>query len=491
MKYIETPPDAASIMESTRAIGYSLPTAIADIIDNSIAAEASRVEIFYSAKEKYLAILDDGCGMNSNELNRAMKYGGISPLAERHEKDLGRFGLGMKTASLSQCEVLTVVSKKNGEISARRWDLNTIRRLNFWALLELSSEEIDSMPKVELLENFSSGTLVIWQELDRMFQGNKDIERIFPEKMNEVREHLSLVFHRYLAGEEGLKKLSIAVNNLPIEPSDPFLRCKNTQAMPEDAINIENYPPIKFVAYMLPHTSKLKAADKESLGITADLQRNQGFYIYRSKRLIIWGTWFRRAKKEILSQLARIQIDIPPAFDNLWVLDIKKSVAVPPAIVSQSLDALIEKLAAKSKRTWEHRGNKETDKNFQHVWNRLKARDGGIIYEVNEVHPIFRRLIEKFPACEDNFKKLLKLIAASLPLNQIMLDLQSSNVEINNFASYSEENVREILKIYVDGLSNGEVNRRLDELAKDVIFKNYPQLIKEFRKGEVHDRIRI
>jgi hypothetical protein len=161
MKYIETPPDAASIMESTRAIGYSLPTAIADIIDNSIAAEASRVEIFYSAKEKYLAILDDGCGMNSNELNRAMKYGGISPLAERHEKDLGRFGLGMKTASLSQCEVLTVVSKKNGEISARRWDLNTIRRLNFWALLELSSEEIDSMPKVELLERSSTGAQLL------------------------------------------------------------------------------------------------------------------------------------------------------------------------------------------------------------------------------------------------------------------------------------------------------------------------------------------
>lgn len=491
MKYIETPPDAASIMESTRAIGYSLSTAVADIIDNSIAAEASRVEIFYSAKDRYVAILDDGCGMNSCELNRAMKYGGISPLDSRHEKDLGRFGLGMKTASLSQCEVLTVVSKKNGELSARRWDLNTVRRLNFWALLELSSEEIESVPKVELLKNFSSGTLVVWQELDRMFQGNKDIERIFPEKMNEVREHLSLVFHRYLAGEEGINKLSITVNNLPVEPSDPFLRYKNTQAMPEDTISIGNYPPIKFVAYMLPHTSKLKAADKESLGITADLQRNQGFYIYRSKRLIIWGTWFRRAKKEILSQLARIQIDIPPAFDSLWVLDIKKSVAVPPEIVSHSLDALIENLAAKSKRTWEHRGNKETDKNFQHVWNRLKARDGGIIYEVNEAHPVFRRLIEKFPACEDNFKNLLKLIATALPFNQITLDLQSSNVEIKNSASYSEENARELLKIYVEGLSNAEVNKYLDSLAKDSIFRNYPKLIKEFRRSETYDPSRI
>ena len=126
MKLINMPPDAASIMESTRAIGYSLPTAVADIIDNSIAAQASRVEIFYSAAEKYIAILDDGCGMSGDELNRAMQYGGVSPYAVRSEKDLGRFGLGMKTASLSQCEVLTVVSKKDGNLSARRWDLNKV-----------------------------------------------------------------------------------------------------------------------------------------------------------------------------------------------------------------------------------------------------------------------------------------------------------------------------------------------------------------------------
>ena len=482
MKYIETPPDAASIMESTRAIGYSLPTAIADIIDNSVAAQASRVEIFYSPTEEYVAILDDGCGMNPDELNLAMKYGGISPLDKRTEKDLGRFGLGMKTASLSQCEVLTVVSKKAGEVSGRRWDLNEIRRLKFWALLELSPKEIKSVPKVELLNNFPSGTLVVWQELDRMFQGNENIN-LFPEKMNEVREHLSLVFHRYLAGEEGLRKLSIAVNNLPIEPGDPFLKCRNTQAMADDAINIGGYPPIKFVAYMLPHTSKLKTADKKSLGITADLQKNQGFYVYRNKRLIVWGTWFKRAKKEILSQLARIQIDIPPAFDSLWVLDIKKSVAVPPAIVSRSLDRLIENLAAKSKRTWEYRGRSETDKNTPHVWNRVKARDGGIFYEVNEAHPIFLRLIEKFPACEDNFKNLLKLIAASLPLNRMTLDLQSNNVEIKNPASYSEENARAILKVFVEGLSGVEVNKLLDNLAGSEVFKNYPQLIAEFRRG--------
>lgn len=485
MKCIETPPDAASIMESTRAIGYSLSTAIADIIDNSIAAEASRVDIFYSPIEKYVAILDDGCGMSGDELNRAMKYGGISPLAKRNEKDLGRFGLGMKTASLSQCEVLTVVSKKDGEISARRWDLNAIRRLNFWALLELLPEEINSIPKVESLKNFSSGTLVVWQEIDRMLQGD-DITLKLPEKMNAVINHLSLVFHRYLAGEEGIKKFSITVNNLRVEPSDPFLTRKFTQALDDETIKIPDMPPIKIRPYILPYPSKLSKTDRELLGITADMQKNQGFYIYRNKRLIVWGTWFRRAKKELLSQLARIQIDIPPAFDSLWVLDIKKSVAVPPTLVSQNLDKLIENLAGKSKRTWEYRGKKEIDKKFQHVWNRLKTRDGGIVYEINESHPVFLRLIEKFPACEENFKNLLKFIAASLPLNQLRIDM-SGNVEIENPATYSEDTAREILKVFVEGLSNVEINKLLDALAKDDIFKSYPQLIEEFRRSATHD----
>ena len=485
MNYINLPPDATSIMESTRAIGYSLSTAIADIIDNSIAAQASRVEIFYSANDKYVAIFDNGYGMSGEELNRAMKYGGISPLDARNgnEKDLGRFGLGMKTASLSQCEVLTVASKKNGKISARRWDLNIIRQINSWSLIELSAEEIKFIPRIDLLEKFQSGTLIIWQELKRMLQSNQSIEKILPEKMTDVCSHLALVFHRYLSGEDDIKKLSIFMNNLRVEPTDPFLIHKNTQAMPDDALQIEGYPPIKIVPFILPYPSKLSAKDKKLLGITDDLKKNQGFYVYRNKRLIVWGTWFKRVRKETLSQLARIQIDIPPAFDSLWTLDIKKSSAVPPALFSRSLDAMIENLATKSKRTWKHRGKQETDKRFHHVWKRLKARDNGIIYEVNENHPIFLRLIEKFPSCEQNFKNLLKLIAASLPMNQLTLDLRGNDIEIKNSTLYSEDEARQILTVFIDGLLKNELNKFLDGLAKDDVFKNYPQLIEEFRRS--------
>lgn len=486
MKFINMPPDATALMESTRAIGYSLPTAVADIIDNSIAAEASRVEIFYSPIDRYVAILDDGFGMNAHDINRAMKYGGVSPLETRHEKDLGRFGLGMKTASLSQCEVLTVVSKQGENISARRWDLNEIRRTNSWTLIELSPDETRDVPKFDALKILPSGTLVVWQELDRMFQGSGNIERQLPDRMNAVREHLSLVFHRYLSGEDGLQKFSILVNNLPVEPSDPFLTNRNTSAGDHSyPIEIDGIP-IGIATYVLPYPSKLRAADKKLLGITADLQRNQGFYVYRNKRLIVWGTWFNRSKKEFLSQLARIQIDIPPEFDSLWVLDVKKSRAVPPPVVCRNLDGAIENLSTRSKRTYIYRGRKETEKIYP-VWNRRKIRDGGFVYEINEDFPVVRRLLEKFPACKRDIKKLLKLIAAELPIQQLQNDLSEDKVAVENANLHTDDDIREILKIVTDGKSRSEVNTLLNKLERDEPYKNFLQVIAEFRKDDAHD----
>lgn len=125
METIDLPPYAPILIESTRAIGYSLEAAIADIIDNSIAADASTVHVrFFPVDDPYLAIIDDGCGMNDEEITQAMQYGSTNPLDERSKKDLGRFGLGLKTASLSQCRQLTVVSKNGSHLVGRRWDIN-------------------------------------------------------------------------------------------------------------------------------------------------------------------------------------------------------------------------------------------------------------------------------------------------------------------------------------------------------------------------------
>lgn len=169
MKTIFLPPSASALMESTRSIGYSLEAAIADIIDNSIAACANLVEInFLPDVNPYVVIADNGHGMCMPELQIAMQYGSKNPLEKRNETDLGRYGLGLKTASLSQCQVLTVISKKNKHISCCRWDLRHIRQTDNWALLVLDEEETQRLPGFDFLQSRESGTVVIWQDLDRI-----------------------------------------------------------------------------------------------------------------------------------------------------------------------------------------------------------------------------------------------------------------------------------------------------------------------------------
>ena len=129
MKTKSLPPYAPTLIESTRAIGYSLEAAVADIIDNSIAANAKNVDIyFFPIDGAYIAILDNGKGMAEEEIDIAMQYGSKNPTEERDKKDLGRFGLGLKTASLSQCRCLTVVSKQGDNLEGRQWDIESCYR---------------------------------------------------------------------------------------------------------------------------------------------------------------------------------------------------------------------------------------------------------------------------------------------------------------------------------------------------------------------------
>ncbi len=258
MKSIPLPPYAPTLIESTRAIGYTLESAIADIVDNSVSASASWVDIFFfPIGDSYVAILDDGHGMNKSELETAMRYGSQSPNVKRAANDLGRFGLGLKTASLSQCRTLTVVSKQKGQIEARRWDIDHVIESDDWSLLILESdEELDAVPRIEELRKLDSGTLVVWQNLDRLKVGELDFSRSMGKKMDEVRSHLSLVFHRFISGEPGLKRMQIRMNNTPIDPADPFLVKRNTQVMADETLNIAGSKVI-VRPYILPHISNL------------------------------------------------------------------------------------------------------------------------------------------------------------------------------------------------------------------------------------------
>ena len=163
-------PEAASMIETFRAIGYNLETAIADIIDNSISANARNIYInrIWRGGQSIITIKDDGDGMNSNEIIQAMRPGAQNPLSDRSENDLGRFGLGLKTASFSQCRKLSVLSKRKDYASAFwSWDLDYVAQSDKWELLQWMPEELKGE-----LNSLLSGTLVVWSDLNRVLPTN-------------------------------------------------------------------------------------------------------------------------------------------------------------------------------------------------------------------------------------------------------------------------------------------------------------------------------
>lgn len=486
MKTINLPPYAPTLMESTRAIGYSVEAAIADIIDNSLTAQATKIDIdFFPIGDEYVAIIDNGYGMTSDQLTNAMQYGSKNPNDVRDLNDLGRYGLGLKTASLSQCRKLSVISVCKGEISGRQWDLDFIQEVGEWSLLVLDQEDIDKLPCMEKLKPLKDGTLVIWQNLDKLSIGEIDFAASLGIKMDIVRDHLSLVFHRYLTGEPGLKKVELRINERPVIAADPFLLNKSAQIMDAEIIYLRGDKVI-VKPYILPHFSKMSEAEMKALGGKEGLRRQQGFYVYRNKRLLVWGTWFRLMRQGDLSKLARVQVDIPNSLDDLWTLDIKKSTAIPPEEVRRNLSNIIKKITDGSKRTWTFRGKKEMDDSKNHLWNRNKSRDGGIFYEINRDHLMVDEIIRKYPQIKSELKNLLCQIEGTIPLNQLYIDL-TNDEKISNDTFIDEKMMMGIIKsILADCESADTKIAMLDNLKITDPFCEYLDIIDQaIENGEL------
>lgn len=431
MKKYSLVPNAHNLMESTRSIGYSLPAAVADVIDNSIAAGASEIIVQSpSIYSNVLTILDNGKGMTQHELIDAMRYGSKNIDEERDPNDLGRFGLGLKMASLSQCRCLTVVTHcEKGNFFGARWDLDYIANSNEdWSLLLLDQEDLDKAPEIDKLRQLKSGTLVIWEKLDVMFMGisGDKAEKNITSRIFDLKEHLSLVFHRLLEqkNEDGCPTIKIEFNGKKLTPKDPFLTDKSTIPFEKDYFKLNNIK-IWYQPYILPHPTKLSLEDKSKAG--GDLQKDQGFYIYRNKRLIIWGTWFRLSRKKVLSKLARVMIDFPvsPILDKMWSLDVKKSTAIVPQELREPLKAVVERLGDRSEKVWTKRARVEQDTK-QAFWIRKTYPDGNVSYEINKNNLIIQELIKNYP----EFQSIIKLISSRLPLDSIYADLANEkNIE--------------------------------------------------------------
>ena len=482
MKEIELPPNALSIMESTRAIGYSLETAIADVIDNSITASAKNIVIRYSPDKNFVYILDDGQGMDADEINIAMQYGGKDPLTERKQEDLGRFGLGLKTASLSQCRCLTVISKRSSTVpEGRQWDLDYIAQTGKWTLKLLNENEMKAIPGWEVFSSQESGTLVVWQNLDRLMQGS-EAHDVLTLKMNNVEGHLSLVFHKFLAGKNGVPRLNIIMNGRELLPTDPFLTSnRHTQIIPAEKVPKSK---ISISPYILPVQAYRRKDDIKLLGITENLMANQGFYIYRNHRLIIWGKWFRKGLKIPDNQLIRVAVEVPSSYDHSWVLDVKKSQVNPPELIIKSLRQRVENLCMKASNTYKYRAKKQMDKSIEHIWIREELRDGGIIYRVNPDYPLIKLMLEQKNMTPARLLKVFDLLGRLLPVHQMRIDMDMSNVKTDHENNRKEieahkEEVRKTLQEVLNVLPAGNRMAMLQDLSKTEPFNQYMDVIQE------------
>ena len=461
MKTISLPPRAHTLISATRHIGYSLEAAIADLIDNSVAAEARNVDIdFIDSDSSYIAIIDDGYGMTEEELTNAMQYGSSDPSRERSDKDLGRYGLGLKTASMSQCTKMTVVSKKNGKMSAQRWDLDYIRnhKDEVWPLIKLTHEEIADLPLVGILSSKTSGTLVIWQNID--FGGSYD-ETTFDDEMHKAMEHLSLVFHRYLYGEDGIRKLHIRVNGRALTPKDPFLQyvegekhghqCKATQTLGSGKNKIT------LQAFVLPHEKELTDEMRRLLGADRLLRRTQGFYIYRNKRLITYGNWHGLRAQGEFFKLARVKVDIPNSLDLEWALDVKKSVAIPPKKIVEHLKAYVDSVVKKSVnaiRVQVFGRKQKSDRPDVHPWDTRVSEGVVTSVQINRNHPAVRAALESGTAAE----KLLVLLERTLPIDTIYYS-RSSERKLDNEMPFSVEELIDMLKGLISMIPKGQARK--------------------------------
>lgn len=428
------PPSAASLTASLRDLGYSLETAIADLIDNSISADATDIQIFcdISRGVPVLVIADNGRGMTEAEVIAAMRHGATDPRKKRGPKDLGRFGLGLKTASFSQCRKLTVVSAKAGQRAGAEWNLAQVEADDDWFIAVLEPDEIAQQPFAEVLGD--TGTLVVWRDLDRLLEDETGQKRdeIVNEKLAVVERHLSLVFHRFLAGDvKGRKKLAIRINGHPIAPFDPFCRRNAaTQVLPEETVWVDDVA-VSMQPYVLPHHSRLSATEYDYYQDRSDFISNQGAYVYRNGRLMAWGDWFRLVPKGEATKLARVQIDFPNSLDEAWTIDIKKSRARPPHPVRERLRQIIAKITARSVIVHRGRGQKLFQESGAPLWERY-ADHGGIRFAINAQHPLIASLSAKLsPEDAGALHVLLDSIAASLPVEMIYSDYSTHPREVS------------------------------------------------------------
>ncbi|MEH6952649.1 ATP-binding protein [Nitrobacter sp. NHB1] len=429
---VEIKPSAAALIESLRGLGYSPETAIADLIDNSIAANAATIalELHWNDGSPQAALLDDGNGMDRHTLAEALRFGGIGPSSARMAGDLGRFGLGLKTASLSQCRQLTIISRSAGETSALVLDIDEITKRGWFATRPATPSQ---HPLAAKLLKLKHGTLVLWDRMDSL-GGLSGLEKeTFYLRMEEIRAHLGMVFHRFINGDA--RKLTIILNGRPVKAWDPFQTAHPaTRELPSERVR-HGGSAFTVRPYVLPHRDRYaNETEYEAAGGPGGWAARQGFYVYRGKRLLVAGSWLglggaRTWTRDEASRLARIEVDLPTDLDRDWRIDVRKSQARPPGVLRARLTAIGSRCRREAGKCFAFRGHGPHAPGLPHavpaVWVAVPGPKG-LQYRINRDHPVIA-------ACRDSaggvrpFNAVLSIIERSVPVERIWLDISESD----------------------------------------------------------------
>lgn len=488
IKTRSAPPRAMAMLESLRGLGYSTAGALADIIDNSISAKARevRVDFNWDGAKSRVAIIDDGCGMDDCELESAMRLGDKNPLDARESHDLGRFGMGLKTASFSQCRRLTVATVKDGIESCLRWDLDELAANpdGAWLLFEGPAE--GSKPLLDRLSGQRHGTLVLWETMDRVVTAGYCSDD-FHDLIDDVESHLAMVFHRLLQGPR--PKLKLFLNGRPVAPWDPFMTGHASKPWTSPVTNhATSYGTVAVQCHVLPHRDRLTNEEFESNAGPGGWTAQQGFYVYRNERLLVAGGWLglgssRAWNREEAHRLARIRLDIPNTADTDWKIDVRKSTARPPVSLRPWLMLLAENTRERARRVFAYRGTPTPTKDkipIEEAWRveRLKA---GMRYRIEEKHPSVAAVLENSGALAPLIKSMLRVIEETVPVQRIWLDTaENKETPRTGFDGEPNEAVTEVARVLFDdlverkGLSVEEARKSMSRIEP---FQKFPSLV--------------
>jgi hypothetical protein len=471
---IVLPPPPVFFIKSISEQGYSLSTAIADLVDNSIAAGASRIELIMDTNLIPLRffIADDGCGMSGDELTANMRFPSADLDERRGANDLGRFGLGMKTGSFSQSRRFTLVSSKTGEsYQGRTWDVEYLKETRDWTLL--IDDESATNQYLKDYEKLSSGfharsnsfrvkTLIIWDTLYKLERLKKESE--INDELEELRSHLGLVFHRFL--QSG--KIQIRLNNSLIDGFDPFpINTSGVQLVSENYWHTSD-SFIRFQGIILPKRAVIEAKNQPSFWTAPGrtLDEMQGMYVYRNERLISYGGWLRTIPKSVWLQFGRIKIDISNISDSEFHLNVAKSSLRLPFGLRRAMAEMVSYVASQAAKEYRERmaskiiRNKVVQKGLALIVR--ENTSAGPILRINHDFEIYRQLANQLNTEQ---KDMLVIITSLLEdrLNQVWKgDTNVSSVietelddtrklqmaKLANYykeSGYSKEEIREFL----------------------------------------------